>query len=69
MRPSNEGTKTITVDLTDLNLIDSQNYFIQPNDLIYVEPIKAQMFGFGETFSLSLITSLISFFLLANSLR
>ncbi|MDE5423391.1 polysaccharide export protein [Ancylomarina sp. DW003] len=69
VRPSNEGTKTITVDLTDLNLIDSQNYFIQPNDLIYVEPIKAQMFGFGETFSLSLITSLISFFLLANSLR
>ena len=69
VRPSTEGTKTITVDLTDLNLVDSQNYYIQPNDLIYIEPIKAQMWGFGESFSLSLVTSLITFFLLANSLR
>lgn len=69
VRPSTNGTKTISIDLTDLNLIDSQNYFVQPNDLIYVEPIKAKMFGFGETFSLGLVTSLISFFLLANSLK
>tara|TARA_R110001583_G_scaffold8896_2_gene41984 strand:- start:36302 stop:37003 length:702 start_codon:yes stop_codon:yes gene_type:complete len=69
VRPSTDGTKTITIDLTDLNLVDSQNYYIQPNDLIYVEPIKAKMFGFGESFSLSLITSLITFFLLANSIR
>ena len=69
VRPTTEGTKTINVDLTDLNLVDSQNYYIQPNDLIYVEPIKAKMFGFGETFSLGLVTSIISFFLLANSLK
>jgi len=69
IRPSSDGTKTIKVDLTDLNLVDSQNYYIQPNDLIYVEPIKAKMFGFGETFSLGIVTSLISFFLLANSLK
>jgi polysaccharide export outer membrane protein len=69
VRPSTEGTKTISIDLTDLNIIDSKNYYIQPNDLIYVEPIKAKMFGFGETFSLGLVTSLISFFLLANTLK
>ena len=69
LRPSTEGTEIIMVDLSDLNLVDSQNYYIQPNDLIYVEPIKAQMWGFGESFSLSLLTSLITFFLLANSLR
>jgi len=69
IRPSSDGTKTIKVDLTDINLVDSQNYYIQPNDLIYVEPIKAKMFGFGETFSLGIVTSLISFFLLANSLK
>jgi len=69
LRPSTEGTKIITIDLSDLNLVDSQNYYVQPNDLIYIEPIKAQMWGFGESFSLSLLTSLITFFLLANSLR
>ncbi|WP_195715247.1 polysaccharide biosynthesis/export family protein [Ancylomarina sp. 16SWW S1-10-2] len=69
VRPSTDGTKTINIDLTDVNLVDSKNYYIQPNDLIYVEPIKAKMFGFGETFSLSLITSLITFFLLADSIK
>ncbi|MGZ2368740.1 polysaccharide biosynthesis/export family protein [Ancylomarina sp. YFZ004] len=69
VRPSTEGSKIITIDLSDLNLVDSQNYYIQPNDLIYIEPVKAQMWGFGESFSLSLITSLITFFLLANSLK
>ncbi len=69
VRPSTDGTKTIMIDLTDVNLVDSQNYYIQPNDLIYIEPIRAKMFGFGETFSLGLVTSLISFFLLANSLK
>ena len=69
VRPTTEGTKTINIDLTDINLVDSKNYYIQPNDLIYIEPIKAKMFGFGETFSLSLITSLITFFLLADSIK
>jgi len=69
VRPTTSGTKTISIDLTDLNLIDSQNYYIMPNDLVYVEPIKAKMWGFGETFSLGLVTSLISFFLLANTLK
>jgi len=69
VRPTTQGTKTISIDLTDLNLIDSQNYYIMPNDLVYVEPIKAKMWGFGESFSLGLVTSLLTFFLLANTLK
>ncbi|MGE4569089.1 MAG: polysaccharide biosynthesis/export family protein [Bacteroidales bacterium] len=55
------------VDMTDLNLLDSQESYIYPNDMIYIKPIKAKVFGFGETFSLSLITSLIAFYLLIAS--
>jgi len=68
IRPTESGTQTILVDLTDKNIIDSQQYFILPNDLIYVEPMWIKQLGFGETFSLGLVTSLISFFLLIKSL-
>jgi polysaccharide biosynthesis/export protein len=68
IRPTETGTQMIMVDLTDKNIIDSQDYYILPNDLIYVEPMRVKQMGFGETFSLSLVTSLISFYLLIQSL-
>ena len=55
------------VDMTDKNLLDSQESYIYPNDMIYVKPLKAKVFGLGETFSLSMITSLIAFYLLIAS--
>ena len=68
IRPSIDGTSIVrTVDLTDKNLLDSQESYIYPNDIIYIEPIKAKMFGFGETFSLGMLTSIISFYLLIRA--
>lgn len=54
------------IDLTDKNLLDSEESYILPNDIIYVEPLKAKTFGFGETFSLGLLSSLVSFYLLIS---
>jgi polysaccharide export outer membrane protein len=70
IRPTLDGTSIIkTIDLTDKNLLNSQESYIYPNDMIYVEPIKAKMFGFGETFSLGMVTSLISFYLLIRAFK
>lgn len=69
VRPTANGTKTITVNLTDQNLIDSDKYYIMPNDMVYVSPVKAKMWGFGESFSLGLFSSLVSFLLLVNTLK
>lgn len=70
IRPTISGISIVkTIDLTDKNLLDSEESYIYPNDIIYVEPIKAKMFGFGETFSLSVITSLISFYLLIRTFK
>ena len=70
IRPTISGISIVkTIDLTDKNLLDSEESYIYPNDIIYVEPIKAKIFGFGETFSLSFITSLISFYLLLRTFR
>jgi len=57
-----EGTKIHTIDLLDKGLIHTPYYFIQPNDVIYVEPLKAKSWGVGVNAaqSTALIMSLIS---------
>lgn len=52
------------INLTDKNLITSQYYFLQQNDVIYVEPNKQRArgsaFGVAETLSISVVGTLIS---------
>jgi polysaccharide export outer membrane protein len=57
-----EGTKLHRINLNDRHLIHSPYYFIQPNDQLYVEPMKIREVGSGENFSqsLSLIVTSIS---------
>lgn len=68
MRPTETGTQTILADLTDKNIIDSEQYYILPNDLIYIEPKRAKQAGISETFSFGVITTIISFSLLIVSI-
>lgn len=44
IRPTGDGSRTFRIDVTDDNLIESEGYYIQPNDVIYVEPLKTTMF-------------------------
>lgn len=69
VRPTPQGSITQVVDMTDKNIIDSQHYFIYPNDLIYVEPMAIKQYGIGETFSFSMISWLISIGLFINTLN
>lgn len=57
-----EGTKVHRLNLNDRNIIRSPFYFIQPNDQIYVEPMKVREVGAGENAaqSLALIISSIT---------
>lgn len=54
-----DGTKKYTVNMLDINSFDSNNFFIQPNDIIYVEPLKQKSWGTG-TSGMQTITSLIA---------
>ena len=68
MRENMEGAKKITLNLTDASVFNSAYFYIQPNDIIYVEPLKQKSWGTGttgaQTFStlisvLSLVTTTI----------
>ncbi|WP_010664051.1 polysaccharide biosynthesis/export family protein [Marinilabilia salmonicolor] len=63
IRPDGDGYKTFFVDITDNNIVGSDEYYVYPNDLIYVRPMKAKSFGIGETFSFGIISSVLALYL------
>lgn len=63
IRPTPEGSKTYRVNLQNPDLLASSDYFIQPNDLIYVPPLKVkgtQMFTSDFGLLLGAFTSVVS---------
>jgi len=50
------GAKIHDVNLNDRSLISSPFYFIQPNDVLYLEPLKIRQIGRTESLSSSLST-------------
>lgn len=57
-----QGQKIHSLDLTDVNVMKSPYYYIQPNDMIYVKPLKQKSIGTGETAvsSISTIATIVS---------
>ena len=57
-----QGEKIHHLDLTNVNVMQSPYYYIQPNDIIYVKPIKQKSWGTGTTGvqSLTTIVSVLS---------
>jgi polysaccharide export outer membrane protein len=67
-----EGSRMFKIDLNNKNLLSSEFYFIQPNDMLYAEPMKVRMLGTGvnfvQTFSLA-VTTLSAVLLVLNALE
>lgn len=66
------GTEMHDIDLTDVKVMESPYFYVQPNDYIYVKPLKQKSWGTGKTGieSISTIITLVSLattvFLLLN---
>lgn len=70
LRQYPDGSRMFKINLNDREIIRSPYYFIQPNDLLYAEPMKVRELGAGENAqeSLSLLISSISAFVLILNL-
>ncbi|WP_179348624.1 polysaccharide biosynthesis/export family protein [Winogradskyella pacifica] len=57
-----QGQQIHHLDLTDIRVMQSPYYYIQPNDIIYVKPLKQKSLGTGETAlsSIAAIASILS---------
>lgn len=54
-KKSNEQSYIIKVDLTSKDIISSPYYFLQPNDVVYIEPLRIKTFRTNfQTFSVVL---------------
>lgn len=65
LRESADGTKEyITVNLNDKNIIYSPAYYLEQNDVVYVEPNKSKSrssnYGAAESFGISSLSILIT---------
>jgi polysaccharide export outer membrane protein len=45
VRPTEKGTRTYNLNLQDKNLLSSEAYFLLPNDVVIVEPVKQKIFN------------------------
>jgi polysaccharide export outer membrane protein len=62
VRPAKEGTQTYQINTQDKNLLLSEGYFLLPNDIVIVEPIKSKAFRLNipiMTLALASISTLI----------
>ncbi|MBC7642941.1 MAG: polysaccharide biosynthesis/export family protein [Flavobacterium sp.] len=66
IRRNPQGTEIHTVDLTDVNVMNSPYYNLQPNDYIYVKPLKQKTWGTGKT-GLESLGSIITIISLATT--
>lgn len=54
IRQYDGGTKIHQINLNDRQLLASPYYFIQPNDILYLQPMKIRQIGSGENLTASL---------------
>lgn len=59
LRQYPDGAKLHYLDVLDKNIINSPYFYLQPNDVIYVEPLKRRAYGVGVN-GLQTLTTLLS---------
>lgn len=66
IRNTADGLKKYNIDLTAIDVFNSDLFYIEPNDIIYVTPLKRKAWGVGTT-GLSVFTTFISIFSVVTS--
>lgn len=59
VRRTDDGSKIVTVDVGKADILSSPYYYLKPNDIIYVEPLKFKQWGF-TSFPYSTVISILS---------
>ena len=59
VRQTDNGSEILTVDMGSADILASPYYYLKPNDIIYVEPLKIKQWGF-TTFPYSTVISILS---------
>lgn len=66
IRETNNGTNTYNIDLTSKNLLASEAYYLQPNDLVYIKPSKNKHVELNATSYSLFLTTITTLLLVYN---
>ena len=59
VRQTDNGSEIITIDMGQADVLSSPYYYLKPNDIVYVEPLKIKQWGF-TTFPYSTVFSIVT---------
>ncbi|HAQ65128.1 MAG TPA: hypothetical protein DCR43_04650 [Bacteroidales bacterium] len=59
LRKSENGVQMHRLDLTQEKILESPYFFLQPNDILYIEPLRGKQFAFSQ-FPYTILFSVIS---------
>lgn len=63
IRKTLDGVKKYKINLLEIEVFESENFYVKPNDVIYVAPLKQKTWGVGTT-GMQTFTTIISVFTL-----
>lgn len=67
IRQTDNGSEIVTVDMGSADILSSPYYYLKPNDIIYVEPLKIKQWGF-TAFPYATVFSIVSLLVTAYAL-
>ena len=59
IRQTDTGSEIHIVDMGQADILSSPYYYLKPNDIVYVEPLKIKQWGF-TTFPYSTVLSIVT---------
>jgi len=68
IRPGTEGTRTFRLDLTSTKILASEGFFLLPNDIVYIEPVKSYNLRVNLPVISIFLSGLTTFILVMNYL-
>ncbi len=60
IRKTKDGSKVRQVDMSSRSFLSSKYFYLQPDDIVYIKPIKMKQFAFS-TFPYGMFFGTISF--------
>ena len=69
VRQSEKGVKTQRLNLNDYSLLESEYYYLMPNDIVYVEPLRGKQFAFSEFPYLLILTTITTTILILDYIQ
>jgi polysaccharide biosynthesis/export protein len=66
IRETEKGVKTKRLNLNDYSLLESEYYYLMPNDIVYVEPMRGKQFAFNQFPYVLILTTITTTILLLD---